>query len=157
MLDEAIAHYEAGNRAAAKIAAENIAENSPERGDALNLLAVIAQDEGRQRDAEDFARKAVTSGPGNPVYLNTLGNGLLSQGRSDEAVEVLLEAHAAAPEQADILLISPTLNAKPICSTRRSTPITEPSRPGPAISALITISRSFLSPLVMWKVPPPFL
>jgi hypothetical protein len=47
MLDRAIALYESGDRTAAKQAAGNIVPGSPERGDALNLLAVIAQDEGR--------------------------------------------------------------------------------------------------------------
>ncbi len=88
MLDQAIAHYESGDRAAAKAAAASIAEASPERGDALNLLAVIAQDEGQQSEAERYARAAIALNAHNPIYLNTLGNGLLSQGRSDEAVSV---------------------------------------------------------------------
>lgn len=103
MLDQAIAFYESGDRAAAKSAAASVDDNSPERGDALNLLAVIAQDEGRQAEAESHARAAIALSPSNPLYLNTLGNGLLSQGRSDEAVRVLDDAHKAAPDQADIL------------------------------------------------------
>jgi protein O-GlcNAc transferase len=103
MLDQAIAFYESGDRAAAKTAAASIDDHSPERGGALNLLAVIAQDEGRQAEAESHARAAIALGPFNPLYLNTLGNGLLSQGRSDEAVRVLEDAHKAAPDQADIL------------------------------------------------------
>lgn len=55
---------------------------------------MIAQDEGWQSEAEAFARKAVAAAPGNPLYLNTLGNGLLAQGRSAEAVDVLAQAHA---------------------------------------------------------------
>ena len=102
-LNQAITHYEAGDRAAAKVAAEAFVKKSPKHGDALNLLAVIAQDEGRQADAEALARQAVASAPANPLYLNTLGNGLLAQGRSTEAVAVLEQAHKAMPEQADIL------------------------------------------------------
>lgn len=98
-LDRAIALYQAGDRAGAKTAAEEI----PQNGGALNLLAVIAQDENRQTDAEDLARKAVATAPDNPLYLNTLGNGLLAQGRSAEAVEILHRAHKAAPDQPDIL------------------------------------------------------
>ena len=103
MLDRAIAYYESGDRAAAKAAAAAIADDSPERGDALNLLAVIAQDEGQQSEAERWVRAAIALNSQNPIYLNTLGNGLLSQGRSDEAVSVLLEAHRVAPDQPDIL------------------------------------------------------
>jgi len=102
-LDLAFTRYEAGDRAAAKAAAEAFLSGSPVDGDALNLLAVIAQDEGRQTEAETIARRAVTAAPANPIYLNTLGNGLLAQGRSDEAVAVLTQAHKAAPTQADIL------------------------------------------------------
>jgi protein O-GlcNAc transferase len=103
MLDQAIALYESGDRAAAKTAATAISDDSSERPDALNLLAVIAQDEGEQADAERYARAALGLSRSNPLYLNTLGNGLLSQGRSDAAVRVLLDAHEAAPDQADIL------------------------------------------------------
>lgn len=102
-LDHAISQYEAGDRAAARAGAEAFLKLSPAHGDALNLLAVIAQDEGRQADGEALARKAVASAPNNPLYLNTLGNGLLAQGRSAEAVTVLAQAHNAMPEQADIL------------------------------------------------------
>jgi protein O-GlcNAc transferase len=106
-LDQAMARYEAGDRAAAKAAAEAFLGGKPKaapgHGDALNLLAIIAQDEGRQTEAEKLARKAVTLFPSHPLYLNTLGNGLLAQGRSDEAVTVLKTAHAAVPDQADIL------------------------------------------------------
>ncbi len=100
--EQAIARYEAGDRAAAKTAAEKLLKTA-QQGDALHLLAVIAQDEGAQAEAEAFARKAVALAPTNPLYLNTLGNGLLAQGRSAEAVDILRKAHAAAPDQADIL------------------------------------------------------
>ena len=84
--DQAVARYEAGDRAAAKTAAQAILKKTPGNADALNLLAAIAQDEGLQSEAEAYARKAVAAAPGNPLYLNTLGNGLLAQGRSAEAV-----------------------------------------------------------------------
>ena len=103
MLEQAIAHYEADDRDAAKAVASSISDDSPERGDALNLLAVVAQDEGQQSDSERYIRAALKLSPGNPIYLNTLGNGLLNQGRSDEAVSAFSEAHHAAPDQADIL------------------------------------------------------
>jgi len=102
-LEKAFHHYETGQRVAARTAAEAFLKTAPGHGDALNLLAVIAQDEDRQADAEALARKAVAGSPGNPLYLNTLGNGLLAQGRSMEAVTALEQAHKAMPEQADIL------------------------------------------------------
>jgi predicted O-linked N-acetylglucosamine transferase (SPINDLY family) len=101
--DQAIARYEAGDRAGAKAGAHAILKSTPGNADALHLLAVIAQDEGLPIESEDLARQAVAAAPANPLYLNTLGNSLLAQGRSAEAVDVLERAHKAAPEQADIL------------------------------------------------------
>ncbi|MGZ6212950.1 MAG: O-linked N-acetylglucosamine transferase, SPINDLY family protein, partial [Candidatus Binataceae bacterium] len=69
----------------------------------LHLRAVIAQDEGRQSEAEALIRDALAREPENPLYWNTLGNGLLAQGRSDEAVVAFTRAHDALPDQADIL------------------------------------------------------
>jgi len=102
-LDHAFARYEAGDRAAAKAAAQEVLKKAPKTPDALHLLAVIAQDEGAQAEAEKLVQQALKLTPGNPLYLNTLGNGLLAQGRSAEAVEALTAAHMAAPTQADIL------------------------------------------------------
>ena len=102
-IDQAIACYEKGERSAAKAHAEALIKATPDHGDALNLLAVIAQDESRFVEAETYARAAVATAPTSAIYLNTLGNTLMSQGRSDEAVDVLTRAHTAVPTQADIL------------------------------------------------------
>jgi protein O-GlcNAc transferase len=102
-IDRAIACYEAGDKDAARLAALGISPKSADYAGARNLLAVIAQDEGQQVEAEHYAREAVAAAPGNAIFLNTLGNGLLAQGRSEEAVAAMAEAHAAMPEQADIL------------------------------------------------------
>lgn len=102
-LDRAIACYEAGDKDAARLAALAVPAKNPEYAGARNLLAVIAQDQGQQSEAEGYAREAVAAAPGNAIYLNTLGNGLLAQGRSEEAVAAMAEAHAAQPDQPDIL------------------------------------------------------
>lgn len=102
-LQQAFARYEAGDRAGARAAAESLIESAPKNADALHLLAVIAQEENRQQDAESYVRRALAVVPGQPLYLNTLGNGLLAQGRTDEAVTALGEASKAAPDQADIV------------------------------------------------------
>lgn len=102
-IDRAIACYEAGDKDAARLAALAIPAKSPDYAAARNLLAVIAQDQGQQAEAESFAREAIAAAPGNAIYLNTLGNGLLAQGRSEEAVAAMAEAHAAQPDQPDIL------------------------------------------------------
>ncbi|MGE3335551.1 MAG: tetratricopeptide repeat protein [Rhodospirillaceae bacterium] len=102
-LDQAIASYEAGDRAAARAMAEDALKEAPANPDALHLLAVIAQDENRQSDAEDLVRRALAIIPGQPLYLNTLGNGLVAQGRTAEGITALEEAVKAAPAQADIM------------------------------------------------------
>lgn len=102
-IDRAIACYEAGDKDAARLAALAIPAKHADYAGARNLLAVIAQDQGQQAEAESYSREAVAAAPGNPIYLNTLGNGLLAQGRSEEAVAAMAEAHAAMPDQPDIL------------------------------------------------------
>jgi protein O-GlcNAc transferase len=102
-LDQAIARYEAGDRAAARAMAEEALAKTPADADALHLLAVVAQDEDRQADAEIYVRRALAVVPGHPLYLNTLGNSLAAQGRTAEAIAALTAAAAAAPGQADIL------------------------------------------------------
>ncbi|MBX7199625.1 MAG: tetratricopeptide repeat protein [Rhodospirillaceae bacterium] len=102
-LDRAIACYEAGDKDAARLAALAIPAKNSDYAGARNLLAVIAQDQGQQVEAEAYAREAIAAAPGHPLYLNTLGNGLLAQGRSEEAVAAMAEAHAALPDQPDIL------------------------------------------------------
>ncbi len=102
-IDHAIACYEAGDKDAARLAALAIPAKSADYGTARNLLAVIAQDQGQQAEAEAYSRQAVAAAPGNAIFLNTLGNGLLAQGRSEEAVAAMAEAHAAMPDQPDIL------------------------------------------------------
>ena len=68
--DQAVARYQAGDRAVAKAEDQGILAGPPKNADAFNLLAVIAQDEGLQDEAETFARKAVKAAPKNPLYLN---------------------------------------------------------------------------------------
>ena len=102
-LDHALSLYESGDRAGARAAGEDVLASEPANADALHLLAVIAQDDKRQSDAENFARRALAASPGNPLYLNTLGNGLIAQGRTAEAITALEDAAKAAPTQADII------------------------------------------------------
>ena len=102
-LDHALDRYAAGDRAGARQLAAAVGTASPEYADALNLQAVIAQEEGRQTEAEALARDALVRGPDNGIYFNTLGNSLLSQGRSDEALAAFRQAHRLLPLEADIL------------------------------------------------------
>lgn len=104
-LARAISLYQAGNRLEAAAAVQDILTGAVDEdlGDACNLLAVMALEDACAVDAEAHARRAVTLAPENPVYLNSLGNSLLAQGRSDEALEVFRTAYELAPQEADIL------------------------------------------------------
>jgi predicted O-linked N-acetylglucosamine transferase (SPINDLY family) len=105
VLARAFALYQAGNRIEAAAAVEGIltGEVDEDLGEACNLLAVIALDDVRAVEAEAHARRAVALAPENPIYLNSLGNSLLAQGRSSEAIEALTIAASVAPGEADIL------------------------------------------------------
>ena len=100
---DAVTAYEAGNLDGAFTAAEEIVNEDQTFGDAFNLLSAIAQDQGRLAEADVFARSAVTTDGGNPIYLNTLANALRRQGRTDEAIESFEQARRAMPDQPDIL------------------------------------------------------
>ncbi|MDX2143625.1 MAG: tetratricopeptide repeat protein [Rhodospirillaceae bacterium] len=101
--DIAVQHYQSGDRAAAAAAARALIAADPAHADALNLLAILAQDAHNWSEAETHIRKALALAPANPIYLNTLGNVLIAQGRTDEAVAALTAALAAAPGEPDIL------------------------------------------------------
>ncbi len=102
-LARAIALYHAGNRDAATILATQVVAATPRNADALNLLAVLALDDHDPVGAEAFAHRAIAVGGEAPFVLNTLGNSLLAQGRSAEALEVLTRAQAAAPDEPDLI------------------------------------------------------
>ena len=100
---DAINAYEAGDLHTAFSAGEALAAEDQTNGDAFNLLSAITQDQGLLVEAERFARSAVATAPGNPIYLNTLANALRRQGRTDEAIEAFEQARQAIPDQPDIL------------------------------------------------------
>ncbi|MBM3514299.1 MAG: tetratricopeptide repeat protein [Alphaproteobacteria bacterium] len=103
LFDAAARAYQAGDRSGAGAKGREILASYPNHGDALNLLAILAQDERRLPDAEELIRRAVAIDPRNALYLNTLGTTLLAQGRTDEAIRALTDAANAAPREAEIL------------------------------------------------------
>jgi protein O-GlcNAc transferase len=102
-LDQALALYQAGHREGARALAEELLVSQPTLTDALNLLCVIAQDNGRWADAEVHIRRALDISPNTAIYLNSLGNVHLAQGRSHDAIMTLAQAVQAAPNEPDIL------------------------------------------------------
>lgn len=101
--EQAVAHYQKGDKAKAREIAEALVAANDADGSALNLLSIVAQDARDWGTAETYATRALAAEPGNPIYLNSLGNVLIAQGRTDDAIATLLAAVAAAPQEADIL------------------------------------------------------
>ncbi|MBL8642933.1 MAG: tetratricopeptide repeat protein [Rhodospirillaceae bacterium] len=101
--DLAVQQYQAGDRAGAKGTADALLAQNKNDGAALNLLSILEQDRRDWAAAEAFSHRALKAEPGNPIYLNSLGNALIAQGRTDEAIAALTKAADAAPNEADIL------------------------------------------------------
>ncbi len=99
----AVEQYQAGDRAAAKGTADALLKLNENDGAALNLMSILQQDQRDWAAAEAFSQRALTVEPKNPIYLNSLGNALIAQGRTEEAIKVLSDAVSVAPEEADIV------------------------------------------------------
>jgi predicted O-linked N-acetylglucosamine transferase (SPINDLY family) len=99
----AVEQYQAGDRTGAKGTANALLKLNANDSAALNLMSILEQDQRDWAAAEAFSKRAVTLEPNNPIYLNSLGNALIAQGRTDEAIVVLSQAAKAAPDEADIV------------------------------------------------------
>ncbi|MFM8986030.1 MAG: tetratricopeptide repeat-containing sulfotransferase family protein, partial [Planctomycetia bacterium] len=99
-IDQAIALHQSGQVAAARAIYERILAADPGRSDALQLLGVIAQQEGRHDEAARLIAAAVRHEPGNAAYRSNLGLALRSLGRRDEAIGELREAVRLDPAYA---------------------------------------------------------
>ncbi|MFM8291186.1 MAG: tetratricopeptide repeat protein, partial [Planctomycetia bacterium] len=99
-IDQAIALHQSGQVAAARAIYERILAADPGRSDALQLLGVIAQQEGRHDEAARLISAAVRHEPGNAAYRSNLGLALRSLGRRDEAIRELREAVRLDPAYA---------------------------------------------------------
>ncbi|MBL8630350.1 MAG: tetratricopeptide repeat protein [Rhodospirillaceae bacterium] len=100
--DLAVEQYQSGDHASAKGTADALLKLNANDGAALNLLAILEQDRREWASAEVLSKRALKAEPGNPIYLNSLGNALIAQGRTDEAIDALQKAAAGAPSEADI-------------------------------------------------------
>jgi predicted O-linked N-acetylglucosamine transferase (SPINDLY family) len=101
--EQAVQQYQSGDRAGAKGTADALLKLNENDGAALNLLSILEQDRRDWSAAEAFSKRALKVEPGNPIYLNSLGNALIAQGRTDEAIDALTKATRSAPGEADIL------------------------------------------------------
>jgi len=87
---EAIAEYSA-------LTARTTADFGIHNNFAWALLQV-----GDHAKAQHFAELAVKARPHDPLIMDTLGNVMLARGRASEAVQILLQASAKAPDNPEI-------------------------------------------------------
>lgn len=92
--------HRSGQKAAAEIAARAAVKVLPDDAQAHMQLAVILGDKDDLPAAEFHNRRALALAGPHPQILINLGLCLYNQGRIDEALTVLLQAHKAQPDAA---------------------------------------------------------
>ncbi|MFI5455208.1 MAG: tetratricopeptide repeat protein [Isosphaerales bacterium] len=97
----ALQHHRSGRLAEAKRIYVQILDQAPDDPDALQLLGLIAHDEGRSQEAVELISRAVALKPAVAQYQCNLGVALWGSGRADEAVAAYRAAVALEPAYAD--------------------------------------------------------
>ena len=98
MMEEGIEHHKAGRKEEAERCYRNVLEHAPNQPDALNLLGVLAADEGLLDMAVELMERALNTRPRDPHILNNLGHALSELHRFEEAREHLERAVALKPD-----------------------------------------------------------
>lgn len=86
LLDQAAQWHRAGDRARAEEIYRQVLARDPNHPDALQLLGVIALDQGRHDEAEKLIRQALRQAPGSAALHTNLGNVHQARGRLEEAI-----------------------------------------------------------------------
>ncbi len=82
LLQQALAHHQAGRLDAAERLYREILARGPENADALHLLGLVAYQAGRYPGAEDLIRQAIGVDDRRAAYWSNLGNALQRRGGS---------------------------------------------------------------------------
>jgi tetratricopeptide (TPR) repeat protein len=98
MMDEGVTHHREGRKEEAERCYRKVLEYAPNQPDALNLLGVLAADEGLLDMAVDLMARALTTRPRDPHILNNRGHALFQLRRLEEARELLERAVALKPD-----------------------------------------------------------
>lgn len=85
-LENGLRCHQAGQLECAADIYRGILRLDPQHGDALHLLGLVAQQQGRHAEAEISYRKSLEIAPRQAVAHNNLGNNLIAQKRIDEAI-----------------------------------------------------------------------
>ncbi|MEJ0043343.1 MAG: tetratricopeptide repeat protein [Rhizomicrobium sp.] len=98
MMEEGVAHHREGRKEEAERCYRKVLEHAPNQPDALNLLGVLAADEGLLDMAVDLMERALQTRPRDPHILNNRGHALSELRRFDEARDHLERAVALKPD-----------------------------------------------------------
>ncbi|MGZ5988866.1 MAG: tetratricopeptide repeat protein, partial [Rhizomicrobium sp.] len=74
LMEEGIGHHRAGRKEEAERCYRQVLEHAPNQPDALNLLGVLAADEGMLDLAVDLMARALVTRPRDPHILNNRGH-----------------------------------------------------------------------------------
>src|SRR5688572_12251245 len=90
----AYARYQAGDTAGAAQLCQQLLQQQPRNAEAVYLLGAIAQDAGQTQEASARFRQSALLAPGNPVFINALGEALLTLSDPLEALTCFRQAIA---------------------------------------------------------------
>ncbi|MGH6954259.1 MAG: tetratricopeptide repeat protein [Alphaproteobacteria bacterium] len=91
----------AGDGAAAERRCREILAHHPRNGEALHLLGVRTQSEGRHQEAAELFLEAAAAAPENPNFRHRLGVALRALGRTEDSVECFRIAVELSPDWPD--------------------------------------------------------
>jgi protein O-GlcNAc transferase len=99
-LNIALQHHGAGRLREAEDVYRQVLAQVPRHPDALHLLGVLSQQQGRGEDALRLIRSAIEISPGVARFHANLGNVLREQGRLDQAIDAYRQSAKLAPDVA---------------------------------------------------------
>jgi tetratricopeptide (TPR) repeat protein len=100
LLDQALAHHQAGRPQEAERLYQEILRANPLHADALHLLGLVRHQRGEHEAAVDLIRRALTVRPGSEVVWANLGTVYYALGRHREAADAAREAVRLNPNRA---------------------------------------------------------
>lgn len=104
LLQEAFNHINRNEAPAAEALLERALLINAEEPNALQLLGLIRQAQGRAAEAEELYRRSLAANPAQPHVHHNLGTLLYHQNRFDEAIAALEEAVRQKPNYAEACL-----------------------------------------------------